>query len=194
MNKLKLLLIGCIAMPLSLFAGDVVGTFQGSNSGTTSATVFVPPERAFAQVTDLSWKLDAGTSTGLVVFRPGDVRYASTSATSGSGTTVWFANTGTAVTAGEYIIIFDESAGSYLLRQVNGATTTSVTVTESISVGLTTSDQVWSVTGSFARPVSQSTSGTSAMSVWLPENKPVAITVDGNTTACRISTFGTYMR
>lgn len=197
-NKL-LLVLAVLAMlglmPSKAFAGsEIRGVFNASSSGTTSATVFVDSSTDFPQITDLSWKLDAGVTTGTITFRSGDIKYSSTSATSASGTVVWFANAATSVAVGEYIIIREN--GSYFLRQVTAATTTSVTVSESISSALTTSSLVWAVNSStstrYAPQLATPTSPYSAVSIWLPKERPTAITVDGNTTACRISVSGNY--
>ena len=191
-HLLKLLALSVALLPgFALATGEITGTFLTANNGTTSATVFVTSSSEFTSITDLGWQLDSGVTTGQVVFRQGDNRYDVASATSASGTVVWFANTGTNVSAGEYIIIYDDSLGSYLLRQTKAAATTSVTVTESIAVALTTSDKVWSVTSSSSRPVPSTTSQTVfAGPIWLPRNVPTAITLDGNTTACRLSISG----
>lgn len=196
MNKLLKVILGLALLPLMAMAdSEVDGTFDAGASGTASATVFLSPSTTFQNITDLGWKLDAGVTTGNVQFRIGDIRYAVNSATSGSGTVVWFANTGTPVTSQEYIIIYDESVGTYLLRQVQVATSTSVTVSESISVGLTVLDLVWSVGNGgagFARPIPNSVSQTvmGPGSIWLPKQVPIAITLDGNVTACKISVSG----
>lgn len=192
MNKIQSLTLALVLCFSSFVMGQgsVVGTINVADSGTVSATVFVPAGSGFVNITDLGWRLDAGVTTGLVTFRSGDVNYASTSATSASGTVVWFANTGTAVGVGEHIIIYDESTGSYILRYTSAATTTSVTVTQAISPALTTSDRIWSVVSSVARPVPNVNSQSSAMSIWLPAMAPTAITIEGNTTACRISANG----
>lgn len=196
MNKLLKVILGLALLPLMAMAdSEVDGTFNAGATGTTSATVFLSPSTTFQNITDLGWKLDAGVTTGNVQFRIGDTRYAVNSATSGSGTVVWFANTGTPVVSQEYIIIFDDNVGTYLLRQVQVASATSVTVSESISVGLALQDLVWSVGNGgsgFARPVPNSVSQTvmGPGSIWLPKQVPVAITLDGNVTACRISVSG----
>ncbi len=198
MNKLLSTLLALVISTHLAFAdGEVDGVFSKASSGTTSATVFVGPHSDFTQITDLSWRLDATVTTGLIFIRSGDVEYAVSSATSGSGTVVWFANASTAVAAGEYIIIWDASTGDYLLRCVGvSPSATSVTVTESISIALATADKVWSIEGNYGRPVvnaATSTTGNSSSligGIWLPRNKPTAITVDGNTTACRIYVNG----
>lgn len=175
---------------ISMAEGPVIGVFNQGASGTTSATVFVKPGNAFSEITDLAWRLDAGVTTGLIIIRTGEAKYDVNSATSGSGTAVWFANTGSDVASADYIIIYDESTGDYLLRHVTAVATTSVTVSESISVGLTTSDKVWLVSSSVQRAVPNTISSASALSIWLPKDAPTAITVDGNTTSCRISVSG----
>lgn len=192
MKKLFSILLALVCATAAFADSEITGIFNNANNGTTSATIFVEPASEYANITDLGWKLDAGVTTGIIVFRPGDIQYTCTSATSGSGTVAWFSNAGTAVAVGEYIIVHDESLGDFYLRQVIAATTTSVTVSESIPVALTTSDKVWSVEGSFARPIAivNSQTAAQAVSIWLPKLKPTAITIDGNTTACRISVSG----
>ncbi len=192
MNKTLSSILSLFLLGTSLVygQGSIEGVYDEAASGSTSATVFVKPTSAFANITDLSWRLDVGVTTGQIICRPGDVKYTSTSATSASGSTVWFANTGTGVSSGSYIIILDESAGTYFLRQVGAATTTSVTVSEAITPALTTSDIIWSVLGSYSRPVPQANSASAAVNLWFPKNVPTSITVDGNTTSCRISVSG----
>ncbi len=192
MKKLTLILLALFGfLPAMVKADDeVMGTFANASSGTTSATVFIKPSKTFQNITDLAWKLDSGVTSGFIAFRYGEVKYAMSSATVGSGTVVWFANANTNVAVDDTVIIYDESTGDYLLRTVRAATTTSVTVTESISIALTTSDQVWSVNAPNARPVAAINSFASAVSIWLPKDVPIAVTVDGNTTACRISVSG----
>jgi hypothetical protein len=188
------LALACILPMLSYGAGEVTAVYNLSSSGTTSATVFIPPGSEYGNVTDLATRLDSGVTTGQVIFRTGDVQYSSTSATSASGTVVWFSNAGTSVAVGEYIIVYNvtsaqpSGSGTYFVRQVSAATTTSVTVTESIGSALTTSDIVWGVPLSVSRPAGTLNSQTASVgNIWFPKNKPVAVTIDGNTTACRIS-------
>lgn len=198
MKKILIKVVATLAVMLPMIsygAGEVTAVYNVGATGTTSATVFIPPGSEYGNITDLAARLDAGVTTGQVIFRVGDVQYNSTSATSASGTTVWFANTGTSVAVGEYIIVYNvtsaqpSGSGTYFVRQVSAATTTSVTVSESIASALTTSDLVWGVPTSVSHPVGNGVNSTTAAigQVWLPKGKPVAITVDGNTTACRIS-------
>lgn len=170
--------------------GSITGVFNESATGTTSATVFCDPRNGFANLTDLTWRLDAGVTTGLVTFRSGDTPYAVTSATSSSGTVVYFTNTGTSVAASEHVIVYDTSAGDYYLRYTSAAATTSVTVTQSISPALTTDDKIWSVIGSVSRAVPNVNSLTAAVNIWLPQGRPTAVTLEGNTTSCAISVNG----
>lgn len=196
MNKITKIMAGLL-LAASVYGtafgqSFVNGTVNKSATGTTSATVVVEPSNAPVEITDLRARFDSGVSTGLVVFRSGDAQYQITSSTSASQSVVSFANTGTAVGVGEYIIVFDASAGDYLLRHVTAATTTSVTVNTAITPALTVLDDiVWSVDSSVERPTSNLVSGTDAFGrVWLPAGRPTAVTVDGNTTACRISLSG----
>jgi hypothetical protein len=195
MKKLikSLILAALAVMPIACFAsGEVTGVYNTSSSGTTSATIFVPGGSEPFNITDLNWRLDTGCTTGQVIFRSGESMYQSTSVTSASGTVVWFSNPSstTAVAVNDFIIIYDESAGTYFLRTVTAATTTSVTVSESLSPGLTASDKIWSVNQSVSRPVVAINSLTTAVNIWMPRSVPTAITLDGNTTACRISASG----
>lgn len=184
-----LFLLACIQV--SVFGQYVNGPVNKSASGTTSATVIVEGGNAPVELTDVGFRFDAGVTTGLLVVQSGDAQYDVASATAASTSIIWFTNTGTAVAVGEYVILFDESTGDHYLRRVNAATTTSVTVQASIGIAQTILDKVWSVDSTVERPVTGNPSATSNVGrVWLPAGRPTALTVDGNTTACRISVSG----
>jgi hypothetical protein len=192
MKKTILSFICIVGIASSLMAQSaIVGTFNGSSSGTTSCTAFVDQTAdGFAQITDLNWKIDAGCTTGFIAFRSADTRYSSTSATSASGSVAWFDNAGGDIAAQDYIIIYDSSARAHYLRKVTVAATTSVTVSEAITPALTTGDYIYSVNTAVERPIQVQSTTAAACSIWLPRGKPVAITLDGNTTACRLSFSG----
>ncbi len=196
MNKIKVMALSLLVIAQGISsanAEDVRGVVNKSATGTTSATLIVEGTADPVELTDQSWRMDASVTTGLIAFRSGDVRYPVTSATSASSTQLWFANTGTAVAVGDYVIIHDVSDDSYILNRAAAATTTSITVQSTISPAITTSDNVWSVndnTGS-EKPIPATASATSSFgSIWLPAGRPTAVTIDGNTTSCRISVSG----
>jgi hypothetical protein len=194
MKKLLSLALIAIVAGSSLVRGQgsVTGSFNKSATGTTSATVFVDSNGygSFANITDMSWRLDAGVNTGVVVFRYGNVPYSVTSATSASTSVVYFGNSPTAVSAGEYIIVYVSATGTYYLRSTSASTSTSVTCNATLPEALTTNDKIWSVASSMDRAIPNTNSSTSSLNIWLPAGVPTAITVDGNTTACRISVSG----
>ncbi len=193
---------GVLLMLLSVsgYAQDTVQNVFGlSSTGTTSATVIIPEGAGFANVTDLAYRLDSAVTTGTVGIRMGQVKYPITSSTASAASVLWITNTGTAVAALEYVIVYDASAGTYYLRRVSAATTTSITIDSSISITTETADYVWSTFDTVEKPVSNTTSATigngSMLGVlWLPANAPSALTIDGNTTACRISVNGVRTR
>lgn len=190
-KKLMAVLAFAVCLQTAHAQNYVNGVINKSSTGTTSATVFIEPGDTPVEITDMRTRLDAGVTTGFVSFSIGDVAYPVTSATSSSGTVVFFTNTGTAVAAQEFVIVYDSSAGDYFLRKVTAAATTSVTVAASISPALTVDDTLWSIDSVVERPVLDTTSRTDPFGqVWLPKGKPVAVTVDGNTTACRIAISG----
>lgn len=191
MNKLMLTLALALFAGVSVHGeGFVMGPVNKSASGTTSATVFVEGGNAPVEVTQIATRFDAGVATGLVVVQSGDAQYQSTSATSATGSVVWFTNTGTAVAVGESIIIYDESLGDYYLRKVSAATTTSVTVYSTIAPALTLLDTIWSVDSNVEIPAGVTSQTGGLGRIWLPSGRPTALTVDGNTTACRIAVSG----
>ena len=195
MNKLikvMALLLG-IAFAIPGYA-QVQDVFSQSATGTTSATVFVEGGGGFGEITDLSYRLDSNVTSGFVAIRSGQTKYPITSATSATGSVLWFSNTGTGVAQNDYIVFFDQSEGQYYLRRVTAATTTSVTLLTSLAPATTTSDYVWSLRDPVEKAVAPGlTSGQSTVtSIWLPRNVPSAITLDGNTTSCRISVSGTW--
>ena len=176
----------------------VSDVFNKSSSSTTSATVILPEANDFGNVTDLAWKLDAGLTTGFVAIQIGQARHPVTSATTSAASVLWFDNTGTDIAAYDYLIFYDKSTSTYFLRRTNAASTTSVTLQASIAVTTVVSDDVvWSTYAAVEKPVIGSTSatvGSGLGSVWLPARAPAAFTLDGNTTACRISVSGVRTR
>lgn len=193
-NTIKLLglFVALICSSVAQAQNYVTDTIALGATGTTSATVVIPKGNGFLNITDLIWDLDNTVTSGTIDIRAGEAEFGIASATSGSGTVLWFANTGTAVAAGEYVVFFDESAGSYTMTRANVATTTSITVADTISVATTTSDKVFSLKSAVRRnaPDITTSSTVAGQSIWLPRDLPSAITVDGNTTACKIGVSG----
>lgn len=193
MKKMIKALSTCILLSMAAIGygqSPVDAIIDEGATGTASATVFINEGTSNVNITDLSWRLDAGVSTGTVDFRIGDNRYNVSSATSASSTQLWFANTGTTVAVDSFVIIYDVSAGDYFLRKAVAATTTSITLNVSLSPAITTSDLVWNTRGTISKAVANTVSTSTAYNIWLPANVPTAITLDGNTTACRISVSG----
>lgn len=202
MNKFKaLLLVGLLAAS-SAFA-DIEQVFSDSRTGTTSATAFVPHGGgAPANITAVSWRLDSGVTTGFVAFRPGRGRFAVTSGVA-SGATIFVSNTGTIISALDSVIFFDESdsdGNPYTLHTVTAAATTSITVNPTVGVTSTTSDVVWHVPLAEVAEFPVSSTGLTTTSstafqfgktdFWFNGQAPVAVTIDGNTTSCRIGISG----
>ena len=193
-NIIKLLGIVLVAAFCSVVQAQnyVTETYAVGATGTTSATVVIPKANGFLEITDLIWDVDNTITSATVDIRAGDIEYAVASATSGSGTVLWFTNTGTAVAVGEYVLFYDESLGTYTMVRVNAATTTSVTCQETISVATTVLDKVFSLKTAVRRnaPDITTSSTVAGQSIWLPSGLPSAITIDGNTTACKIEASG----
>lgn len=187
---IKRFLILFFLLTISSVYARVDSAFNSSATGTTSATVFVPKGIGPADVRSLAWRIDANVTTAFVGQYIGVNQYSITSSTASAATVLWFANAGTAVTAGSFIIFYDDSATTYFLRRVSAATTTSVTLNTSIAVTTTTSDLVWQTT-QVNMPVGV-ISGTSGgfPGLWLPTGFPTALVIDGNTTSCAISVSG----
>lgn len=192
--KLKntiLSLLALVALSLQAFGqGSVDAVFNVGATGTTSATAIVPAALGTGQITDLATRLDAGLTTGTIEIRNATTRKAVTSATSASGTQLWFTNTGTAVGVSSYVIYFNAAAGSYTLVKALAATTTSITATAAITPATATTDFVYPLAAVVSRPVSTATSTSTPASIWIPSGMPAALTLDGNTTACRIAVSG----
>lgn len=182
----------------SLFAqGYADGTFVEGNTGTTSATAIIESGSGFAHVTDLVWDVDSGNTSATVDIRPAKTKYTVTSATSASGTTLWFTNTGGSVTNQSYVIYHDVSAGNYYLYKATGsASTTSITVQDTITPATAVGDYVYSVAGTYRRNAQDITSSSTipVANIWLPADYPSAFTIDGNTTACKITVSGVRSR
>jgi hypothetical protein len=196
MNKKILASLLGLALSFSAQAEQFVnGTFSDTADGTKSATAFVPKGSGFANITDLSYKLDAGLTSGTVDIRRAEAECAITSATSGSGTVLWFDNDPAQTAVGEYVIFLDVSLNTYTLHRVSVAGTTSITVLDTVSVATTTSDKVYSCLPTIRRhapSVVSSVQGTA--NIWLPSDLPSALTIDGNTTSCRISVNGVRIK
>ena len=195
MKKIMVTLLALAVFAVNGYSqGAVSSVFGESASGTRSATAIVKPGKEPGIVTDLTWEVDSGVQTASVDIRLGEKRYAVASATSGSGTVLWFTNSGTAVAADEFVIFHDVSVGTYTLHRVQSATATSVTVYETVSVATTTSDFVFSLLDVMrrpARPVTTSgTTGPAAVDIHIPADLPSAFIVDGNTTSCRVNVNG----
>ena len=194
-------LLAIMALMLSFAAVSVqaqeqyaASTFGSSADGTASATAFVPKATGLARVTDLSYNLDTGTSTGTVDIRRGESEKAIASATSGTGTVLWFDNDPTAVSAQEYVIFYDDSAATYFLYKCTASAATSITIQETAPI-TTTSDKLYSCLATVRRHAQNPKSSTvGPVNIWLPSDLPSALTIDGNTTSCRISVNGVRVR
>lgn len=172
----------------SVNAQDSQGTFVVGTNGTTSATAIVPPAAGVAVVTDLVGVPDAGNTSATVNIRTGKVRKAVTSATT-AGTTVWFSNTGTNLTSQGYAIVHETAANTLMLVKVASATATQVQVYETLP-NLDTSDYIYPLNVAVPRGALTSWTASGPVNIWLPANLPSALTLDGNTTSCRISVSG----
>lgn len=195
MKKLMVTLLALTLCAINGWAqGAVSSVFGESASGTKSATVIVKPGKEPGVVTDLTWEVDTGVTTGSVDIRLGKKRFAVASATSGSGTVLWFTNSGTQVAADDFVIFHDVSVGTFTLHRVQASTATSATVYETVSVATTTDDLVYSLLSVLrrpARPVTTSgTTGPAAVEIHIPADLPSAFVIDGNTTSCRINVNG----
>ena len=191
MNKLLTSLLALVAMVLPLQAEQfAVSTFGSSADGTRSATAFVPKAAGLAQVTDLAYALDQDVSTGTVDIHRGEREISVNSATSGTGSVLWFDNDPTAVSAAEYVIFWDDSAAAYFLYRCVTTAATSITIQETAPI-LTTNDKVYPCMARVRRFAQNPKSNTiGACDIWLPSDMPSALTIDGNTTSCRISVNG----
>lgn len=172
----------------SVNAQDSQGTFVVGTNGTTSATAIVPPAAGLAIVTDLVAVPDAGNTSSTVKIRTGKARKAVTSATT-AGTTVWFSNTGTNLTSQGYAIVHETAANTLMLVKVASATATQVQVYETLP-NLDTSDYIYPLNVAVPRGALTSWTASGPVNIWLPANLPSALTLDGNTTSCRISVSG----
>lgn len=189
--KLKIMTLAALLfVGMQVSYGVTERTFNSSSSGTTSATAFVPNGDSVAEIRDLSYRLDSSNTTGFIGQYVGQRQYAVTSSTAASATVVYFANADTGVAASEFIIYLDADTGTYYLRRVSAATTTSVTLYSSLPITTATSDKVWSCLATVERPVSAVSATGGMTSIWIPANVPAAMVIDGNTTSCRISVSG----
>jgi hypothetical protein len=191
MNKLLLSVLALSLYVLPLQAQQfVAGTFSDSEDGTRSATAFVPKAAGFAHITDLAYKLDAGVTTGTIDIHRGEREIAVNSATSGTGSVLWFDNDPTAVSALEYVIFWDDSAAAYFLYRATASASTSITIQETAPI-TTTSDRVYPCSAVTRRHATNTVSNSlGACDIWLPSDMPSALTLDGNTTSCRIAISG----
>jgi hypothetical protein len=188
MNKILTLLMGLV-LAANLQANDIVrSTFSESADGTRSATAFVPKGAGFANVTDISYRLDSGATTATIDIQRAEKEHAVTSATT-STAVLWFDNDPAAISLSEYVIIYDESSNSYSLTRCSATASTSATVYSTQS--LTTSDKVYSCLATVRRHAPEMVTETvGSVNIWLPSDLPSALTLDGNTTSCRISVDG----
>jgi len=191
MNKLLLSFVLGLVLVAQVRAEVTESVFNKGATGTTSATVIVPNGNGEAVINDLAYQIDAGLATATIAIRPGKTKFAVTSATSASGSVLWFTNSGTQVGVASYVIYFNAANATYTLLRASAATTTSITVQETITPATTTSDLVYSTEGTINRHALPSQTFTSGnVNIWLPKNVPSALTLDGNTTSCRISISG----
>lgn len=189
LNKL-VLLVGLMLSASAFADGDIDRVFNAGGTGTASATAIVTASDSPMQITDLVWDLDNTVTTGTVDIRVGNRKLAVNSATSGSGSVIWFDNSGSLVASGNYLIALVN--GTSTLVRVKGSTaTTSVTVQETLGA-MATTDVFWICQSTVSRnaPDLSNSSTLAPVSIWLPANVPAAFTLDGNTTACKISLSG----
>lgn len=191
MNKFMIIIVAIVVG--LVYQVSAIAPVNESATGTISATAFV---RAGAtdvvKLTDVAWKVDAGNSSGTINLRTGKKRFAVDSATSASGTVLWFDNSGSTIAVNDYLIFDDVSAAQLYLYSVRAVATTSATVYQTITPATTVSDYVWALNTTVTRPaLDASVSGTVNMGqIYLPGQAPTAISLDGNTTSCRISASG----
>ena len=195
MKKFMLVLMGLVLGGVLGVQAEyrIVGIVNESETGTYSATVYINPGNCnVVQLTDVAWDTDTGNVSGTLNIRTGLNRYAVTSPTSASGTVLWFTNSNTAVAVSAYVLYHDTSADILYLYRVAAATTTSITVYETITPATAVTDYVWSLNTAVSRPVfDRAISGTDHVGdIWLPGREPSALTLDGNTTSCKLSVSG----
>lgn len=191
-NIYKALFLIALTFASSAFA-ERTQVINGGNTGTTSATVIIPPNDGTAHITDLVWDLDNTVTTGTIDIRPGKDEFSVTSATSGTGSVIWFDNSASSAAAASYLIL--ETSTSTSLVRCTAVATTSVTVQETVAA-MAVGNKVWTTRGTFRRNApDQTTSSTLApVNLYLPAKVPSAITIDGNTTACKIYVGGERSR
>jgi len=192
----KLVMALALAFALPLQADDyITSVFNTSANGTASATVFVPRGAGIAHITDVSYDLDTLVTTGTIDIHQAESEQSITSATA-SGSVLWFDNdTPTHVAALEYVIFYDVSTNTYYLYRTTASAATSVTIQETLSAATTTADKIYpckAVSRRHAPNVVSSTLGVA--DIWLPSDLPSALTLDGNTTSCRLSISGVRIK
>lgn len=192
-NKILALVMASVLLSGSALQAaelHVKSTFGASADGTTSSTVFAPKASGVGQITDLAYRLDSGLTTGTVDIRRAESEQSISSATSTTGSVLWFDNDPTLVSLAEYVIFYDDSAGSYFLYRCTATAATSITVQETAPV-TTTSDKIYPCMATVRRHAPAVVSNTMGNNnIWLPSDLPSALTLDGNTTSCRISVSG----
>lgn len=193
MKTLLSIVLG-FSMLLSVNAQDIGGIVNKGATGSASATVYIDSGNAAAvKITDLACKLDAANTSATIDIRQGRKSYTSTSATS-SSTVVYFDNSTSAIAQGDYLLFEDVSAGSLTLCRVTAAAAASATTQQTLSAA--TNDKVWTLAAAVRRPVGDtSISGTARVQdIYLPGKEPSAITLEGNTTACKVSLSGVRLK
>lgn len=194
MNKFLSLAL-FVALGISQAFGQATeSTILAGNTGTTSATVFVPTGTSAAEIRDIAHRLDNGVTTGTIDIRTAKSRSVVTSATSASQSVLWLDNDPTLVSVGDYVIFEDADSTTtpmYLFR-AKASASTSITVQETIGVATTTSDNIYPLRAAVRRPAQPNHSPTANphVSIWLPAGFPSALTLDGNTTSCSIAISG----
>lgn len=188
-NKL-VLLVAFLLVGIQASYAMTESSFNSSSSGTTSATAFVPVGEQLGMVSDLSVRLDNSVTSGFVGQYIGVRRYLISSATAASASVLWFDNGQSGVTGSSFIIFLDQSSGSYFLRRVSVATTTSCTLYSSMAIATTTLDSFWLCGTTVEKPVLSTSNTGGLVNIWVPASCPAAFVIDGNTTSCRISISG----
>lgn len=189
---LKLIAVLALAFTVSVNAQGIDSIVLEGNTGTRSATVIVKPGTGVAELKDLAYRVDASNASATVDIRTGKGRVSVNSATSGSGTVLWFDNDPTVITTSDYFIFEDVSLGTFQLNRCTATATTSITVLDATGVATTTDDRIYTLNSRVRRPAPEiaSSSTIGVTSIWLPANLPSALTLDGNTTSCQISVSG----
>lgn len=191
MNKfITIMAILCVGL---VYQVSAISPVNEGATGTTSATAYIRAGSTdVVKLTDVAWKVDSANTSTTINIRQGKKRFAVTSATSASGTVLWFDNSASSIAAGDYVIYDDTSAAQLYVWRTSAAATTSVTVNGTITPATTTSDYVWALQSTIYRPAPDNTvSGTVMLGeIYLPGQAPTALTLDGNTTSCKLSVSG----